>query len=135
MTVAIVYKSRKGTTKKMAENMKTAYEQNGHQVVVCESVDNADKAVVVNADVVCLGCWTHGLMLFLQHPEKVWVDYVQSLPSLTGKKVVLFATYKLATGVMFKKMAMALDSKGADIIGACKSKFGKLNDDFYSLLN
>jgi flavodoxin len=64
-----------------------------------------------NVDYVLFGCWTNGLMVILQHPDNVWVDFAAKLPSMPGVKVGLFTTYKILTGSMFKNMYKQLKGK------------------------
>jgi len=81
------------------------------------------------ADLVLLGAWCHGLFIFLQHPDKPWVEFARKLPDLSGKKVALFTTYKLATGSMFKKMRKQLKLGENQPVEIFKSKNGSLSEE------
>lgn len=99
----IVYLSKKGTTKYYGHNIGKHIESKDISVDV-KSIYDVQPEEVANYDIVLLGAWTHGLFLLFQHPDKPWKEFAQKLPSLADKKIGLFTTYKIATGVMFKKM-------------------------------
>ena len=73
-------------------------------------------------------------MIFNQHPEKKWVDFANQLPVINNKKIVLFTTYKIATGSMFKKMKERLKCDSKFIKLELKSRNGKLNESGLELL-
>ena len=57
-----------------------------------------------DADYIFFGCWTSGLMIMLQKPEKSWIEFAGKLPRKPEAKVALFTTYKILTGSMFRNM-------------------------------
>jgi hypothetical protein len=67
-------------------------------------------------------------MLFLQHPDKIWIEFAKQLPELNGKKIGLFTTYKLATGSMFLKMKKHIKCNQDNIIVEMKSRRGHLTE-------
>lgn len=126
----IVYHSKTGTTKKFAEDIASFITGQNYETQVF-SIDNVDITALQNADYLLLGCWTSGLMVFLQHPEKQWVEFANKI-DVSGKKLGLFTTYKLATGSMFRKMAQKLN--GNSPVLKLKSRNGSLNDQQKELL-
>ncbi|MBN1596687.1 MAG: flavodoxin domain-containing protein [Bacteroidales bacterium] len=132
--ILITYQSRTGITKKYAEEI-AAYLKTKIPGTTVLSVKECNNELISKADLILLGCWTNGLMIFLQHPDKVWKNFAKGLPSVKDKKVGLFATYKLATGSMFKKMKVHLSAKTSDIAVELKSKRGNLSDNDKSLLD
>jgi hypothetical protein len=94
-----------------------------------QSIYDADPADAGNADAMLLGAWCHGLFIVLQHPDKPWVEYARQLPDLSGKKVALFTTYKLATGSMFRKMQKHLELADAQRVEIFKSRDGSLSEE------
>ena len=84
------------------------------------------------ADLICIGSWVKGLFVILQHPTPRSMQFIEQLGDLTGKKAVVFCTYKLATGSTFLKMAEALEKKGAQVVGQFKYRGSDLNTDFKS---
>jgi flavodoxin len=124
----IIYQSKTGITKKYAEEIGQFLSEKGLKTNILPVSDYKD-GLTDQADLVFMGCWTAGLMLFLQHPEKTWTDFAGKLPALKGKKTVLFTTYKLATGSMFKNMRKHLGDKGTDLSLELKSRNGKLTPE------
>jgi flavodoxin len=131
MKIEIVYESSTGTTAKAAEEMGKILEGNGHQVRV-QSVALADPAVVSEADLICIGAWVKGLFIIMQHPSPGAMQFVEGLGHLSGKKVVVFCTYKVATGSALSTMTEALESKGARMIGQFKFRGSEPNSSFAS---
>ena len=119
MNSEIVYDSSTGTTAKAARAMGTAMEELGHQCQV-QSVAQADPAGVSEADLIFVGTWVKGLFIIMQHPTEGSMDFIERLGDLTGKKVIVFCTYKLAAGSTLSQMAKALEGKGAEVIGQFK---------------
>ena len=99
----VLYKSRTGITKKLGEDIGKYLRE--HDVVA--DIKPIEEAGIINLDGVdflFLGCWTSGLMVIFQGPEKSWVEFARKLPDMSGVNTVLFTTYKLLTGSMFRNM-------------------------------
>ena len=125
-TAVILYHSKTGTTKKYAEEISKYLQSSGLDTQVT-SIQTYSEDMLNNADYVLFGCWTSGLMVILQHPEKEWVDYAAKLPSMPDVKVALFTTYKILTGSMFKNMSKHLKGKFPAPILELKSRNGFLS--------
>ncbi len=119
MNVAIVYDSRTGTTATAAREMARVLKNSGHECSV-SPVAQANPDEVSNADLICVGSWTKGLFIVLQHPTKASMEFIDKLGNLRGKKAVVFCTYKLATGSLLQKMSNAIEARGADVVGQFK---------------
>ena len=102
-TAVIFYHSKTGTTKKYAEEIGKYLKSKGLNTQIT-SIQAYSEDMLNNVDYVLFGCWTNGLMVILQHPEKIWVDFAAKLPSMPEVKVALFTTYKILTGSMFRNM-------------------------------
>jgi flavodoxin len=123
----IIYRSKTGTTKKLGEKIYDYLHSNGILADI-GSIDEIDNLDLFSYDYFFLGCWTSGLLFFLQRPEKLWIDFVQKLPVLQGERTILFTTYKLRTGSMFNEMRKHLRLSGdSDKIYELKSRNGLLN--------
>ena len=131
MNIAIVYDSSTGTTKKAAGAMGKALEELGHQCQV-QPVYQADAAEVAEADLICVGSWVQGLFIIMQHPTEGSMRFIERLGDLTGKKVVVFCTYKLAAGSTLSRMASALEGKGAEVVGRFKYRGPEPTAEFTS---
>lgn len=121
MKVAIVYDSKTGKTHRAAEEMAAMVRDAGHEYSV-HSVQEADPAEVAAADAICIGSWTQGLMLILQHATQATIDFIDLLSPLHGKPAAVFCTYLVATGKMLPKMADRLRARGADVTGQFKAR-------------
>ncbi len=129
MKALIVYHSKKGTTRKFAEAIAYQVKKRVGDIKI-RSIEDVTPQDILDCDILYLGCWTSGLFIFGQKPEKPWVDFVSNLPALEGKKAVLFTTYKFTTGSMFRNMKSLLEPKGYQVIGSMKSRNG--NFDYFS---
>ena len=106
----IIYQSKTGTTMKYAEEIGAYLNTKGIDAQVYSIMQYKD-GVLDDADYVLLGCWTSGLMVILQHPEKKWVEFANELPRMPDTKLALFTTYKILTGSMFRNMYKRLKGK------------------------
>jgi len=125
-TAVIIYHSKTGTTKKYAEEITSYLELKGIDVRL-SSTQIFKGEILNNADYVFLGCWTNGLLVMLQHPEKEWGDFAAKLPSMPDVKVGLFTTYKILTGSMFRNMYKQLKGNFAAPSLELKSRNGFLS--------
>ena len=133
MKTSIIYNSHSGTTKAYAEEIGNFLSGHGIECKI-SSIYNYDKEDLLSSDLVMLGCWTSGLMIFAQHPEKAWKNFVKDMPVIKKKTIALFTTYKIATGSMFRKMENILGEKSAPPKAILKSKSKQLTDQNRSSL-
>jgi flavodoxin len=125
---AIIYNSSTGTTQQYAEEIGAYLKQKGLEVQLSSIQEyRSDSQILDGADFVLLGCWTKGLMIIFQHPEKVWKAFAGSLPRVPDVRLGLFTTYQLATGSMFKNMYRHLQEKFAAPALELKSRTGGLS--------
>lgn len=129
----IIHHSKTGTTRKFGAEIADFCKQKGLETKVV-SIDEFNKKDLSNVEYLFLGCWTHGHMIFNQHPDKKWVEFANLLPVINNKKIVLFTTYKFATGSMFRKMKERLKCDSKFIKLELKSRNGKLNESALELL-
>jgi flavodoxin len=133
MNIAIVYDSSTGTTAKAAEAMGKIMEEHGHQCQV-HLITRVDPAEVSEADLICVGSWVKGLFIIMQHPTEGSMRFIERLGNLASKKAVVFCTYKIATGSTLRKMAQALEGKGANVVGQFKYRGPEPNSEFVSFV-
>jgi len=130
----VVYKSKNGRTKKMSWEISSLLENNGIEPILI-SIEEFKPEHLNDATYLFLGCWTSGLFFFKQHPEKEWVEFAKSLPSIENKtKICLFTTYKIATGSMFKNMKKYLKYNLDKVLYEIKSKDGYLSEGDQNLV-
>jgi hypothetical protein len=68
-------------------------------------------------------------MFFAQHPDRPWKRFASEMPSIQGKAVALFTTYKIVTGSMFRKMETRLKDKSDPAVAHIKSKTRTLTEE------
>lgn len=124
----IVYLSKTGTTKKYAHEIST-YLQLKQINTKCIPIEEYHEKLVQDIDFLLLGCWTKGLYFFFQKPDKIYNDFASSLIIENKTKITFFTTYKLTTGVMFKKMAKFFRNSRLSNLTNLKSRDGKLTKE------
>jgi len=133
MKTSIIYNSHSGTTKAYSEAIGKFLSRKGIECRI-SSIDDYDKEYLRSSDLVMLGCWTSGLMIFAQHPDRAWKKFVEEMPVIKTKTLALFTTYKIATGSMFRKMENILADKSDLPKAILKSRSNKLTDKNRSTL-
>jgi len=123
----IIHHTRTGTTKRYAEAIGKYLESKDIEVKAT-STTAFQSEMMENVDYVFLGCWTKGLYVIGQHPEKLWRNFSASLPVMPDAKLALFTTYKILTGSMFRKMFAHLKNKFARRSLDLKSRDGSLSE-------
>jgi flavodoxin len=110
-----LYQSRHGHTRAAAEAIAQAARDLTHEVKL-KAIIEVQKADVENADVLFVGTWVHGLILFGVRPAgaELWVP---SLPSLQGKPVGIFCTYAFNPRGSLQILGKMLEARGASIVG------------------
>jgi flavodoxin len=113
MNVLVLYQSRSGHTRQAAEAIAKAARDLDHSVTV-KSVIEVQKADVEAAEVLFIGTWVQGFILFGVKPAdaKLWVP---ALPSLEGKPVGIFCTYAFHPRASLRDLGTMLEGKGAII--------------------
>ena len=122
----IIYHSKTGRTRSYAEKVAKYLKEKEIEVIKTDLEDFKDE-LFDEANYIFFGCWTHGLFIILQHPDKEWIDFAAKLPSMPGVKIALFTTYKILTGSMFKNMYKQLKGKFAAPSLELKSRNGFLS--------
>jgi flavodoxin len=115
MNVLVMYQSRSGHTREAAEGIGSAVERLNHTVSV-KSVIEVSQTDVENADVLFVGTWVHGLIFFGVRPAEAEL-WVPALPSLEGKPVGVFCTYRFNPRGSLRKLGTMLEGRGATILG------------------
>jgi menaquinone-dependent protoporphyrinogen IX oxidase len=116
MNIAIVYESNTGTTATAAQAMGREFTRLGHQCEV-QSVGEADPSAVAKADLICIGAWVKGMLIFGQHPSEGTLNFIARLDGLRGKRAVVFCTYKIAAGSTLSQLSAAIERQGGVVAG------------------
>jgi len=115
MNVLVLYQSRNGHTHDVAEAIADVAEDQYHSVKI-KSVIEVHQTDVDRADVVFVGTWVHGLIVFGVRPAEAEL-WVPRLPSLEGKPVGIYCTYAFSPRHSLDTLAEMLVEKGAIVVG------------------
>ena len=113
--MVVIHQSRTGNTRRAAELIGGAVAATGATVAV-RPVGNLDYAELALADLVFVGTWVDGLVLFGHRPGDA--EKVSQIPPLWDKKVVAFMTHALYPGNAADKLAALLSGNGAEVMAA-----------------
>ena len=130
----IIYNSKTGVTRKYAEDIGKYFQSKSIEIQLL-SIQEYKEGLVDKATYVLLGCWTSGLFVVLQHPQKEWIDFARKLPNMPNTKIALFTTYKFLTGSMFKNMSRQIADKYTYSPVEFKSRNGLLSGNDKSALD
>lgn len=122
MKVLVTYRSRTGNTEAAAEYIGGEFANRGHDVLV-RPYDGLDFTEVSAADLVCVGTWVDGLILFGHRPGET--GKLREIPMLWNKPTAAFMTYAFHPGDCIDLFADWLESElGANVIAgeAMKAK-------------
>jgi len=126
MRAVIIYNSLTGTTRKAAHRISSelrALRIEATPVPIAE----VDEATVADVDLVIVGTWTDGLIVVGQKPAGR--KKLRGLPSLAGKKAVVYCTYAVDPGQTLEKLVAEVEAKGAEVIGGFALARHDLNSD------
>ncbi|MAT62725.1 MAG: flavodoxin family protein [Actinomycetota bacterium] len=115
MNIVVIHQSRSGNTKKAAELIGGAVTSLGNKVTV-RSTENLDYKELANADLIFVGTWVDGLILFGHRPGDI--GKLNLIPPLWGKNVIAFMTHAANPGKAASKFASLLEAKGAKVISS-----------------
>jgi flavodoxin len=101
MKPCVLYFSRTGNTKRMAEAISEATKAPAFDMT------SADPLIVEDFDLLIVGTPVEGF-----RPAKETMTFVERLPKTVGKKSILFCTYALWKGRTFGVLKKELSSKG-----------------------
>lgn len=128
MKATILYQSKKGRTAGWARAMAMYLWSKGVNVSYGPISDFKEEQLR-DSDLLLLGSWTTGWFVVNQNPSKVWIEASKKLPATLPPHLVLFATYKVRTGAIFKRMKGCLNLSDVKQVDTMKSKTGILSDE------
>ncbi len=115
MNVLVAYESQRGHTRQTAEAIATAVRAQGGEVVV-KPVADVRAGDVQDADVLFVGTWVQGFILFGVRPAGA-AQWVPDLPPLMGKPVGVFCTYAFNPRSSLRALDKMLEACGATVLG------------------
>ncbi len=110
MTTAVVYFSRSGNTRRLAEAIADALKAPIFDMATTQP------SATENFGTLVLGAPVNGL-----NPAKEAMAFIKSMPKKEGKKAIVFCTYSLMKSGTLKKLQEELAAKGYEtILSTCK---------------
>src|SRR3954469_21984808 len=124
MRAAVIYESLTGNTRKAAGYIAAELERGGISTTVSPTTA-IDYQALEDADLVVIGTWTDGLVLFGQRPGRS--GRLRQLPVLYGKRAAVFATYAIDAGKVLRKLTAIVEGRGAQVIGGMTIRRDRLD--------
>ena len=119
MKIVVLFESMTGNTRRAAELIGGAALTRGHEVAV-RPITAIDYHELSAADLVLLGTWTDGLVLFGQRPGRA--GRLKKLPVIDRKPVGLFVTYAVNAGKVLDRFAALAEGLGATVVASHQFK-------------
>ena len=126
MNVVVIHQSRTGNTRRAAELIGGAAALAGATVAV-RPVTNIDYKELAEADLIFVGTWVDGLILFGHRPGDT--GKVRQIPKLWDKKVAAFMTHAVNPGNAADKLSALLESHGGTVVAARSLNRRRLDDE------
>lgn len=111
MKACVIYFSRTGNTKSMAEAISDSIKASAFDITSCEP------SVVEDFDMLILGTPVEGL-----RPAKEILNFIEQMPEAEGKKTIVFCTYALWKARTLRTLANKLAKKGYDTVLSVSKK-------------
>jgi menaquinone-dependent protoporphyrinogen IX oxidase len=111
----VIYESLTGNTRLAGERIARELEGAGVDAAACP-ISHIDYPALAAADMVIVGSWTDGFILFGQRPGRtgrLWMH----LPAIDRKKTAVYCTYAVAPGKTLEKLSTIAAGRGGDVIG------------------
>ena len=113
MRAVVIYESLTGNTARAARLIADEVASRGVEVTVYPITDIGLKDLA-EADVVFVGTWVDGLVLFGHRPGRA--GRLKSMPVVDGKPVAAFMTYAIHAGKALDRFARVLEERGAVVV-------------------
>ena len=114
MRAVVIYESMTGNTERAAELIAEAARDQGAEEVSVYPLTNIGLKDLAEADIVFVGTWVDGLVLFGHRPGRA--GRIRSMPVIDGKRVAAFMTYAIHAGKALDKFADVLSERGANVV-------------------
>lgn len=113
MRAVVIYESLTGNTARAARFIADELASRGVEVAVYPVTDIGLKDLA-EADVVFVGTWVDGLILFGHRPGRA--GRIRAMPVIDGKRVAAFMTYAVHAGKALDRFARVLTERGATVV-------------------
>jgi hypothetical protein len=122
----VIYESLTGNTRRAGDRIARELEGAGISAVGCP-IAHIDYPALAAADMVVVGTWTDGLILFGQRPGrggKLWMR----LPAIDRLRAAVYCTYAVAPGKTLEKLGELVAGRGGDVLGGYAIKRSKIDE-------
>jgi hypothetical protein len=123
MKAIVIYESLTGNTRKAGHLIAGELSRAGFETIACP-IAALDLQALSEAELVIVGSWTDGLILFGQRPGRA--GRLLKLPVIDGKLAAVYCTYAVDAGRTLDKLAAIVGRRGGDVIGGMAIKRGDL---------
>ncbi|MEJ2105428.1 MAG: hypothetical protein P8X47_12780 [Ignavibacteriaceae bacterium] len=120
----IIVQNKNNSTKRFGEQIAEFLFQRGLTAELIP-INNFEPNKLDGADYLLVGGFKNGSIFSKNDNE--WESFINKLPTLSGIKTALFATYKNFPGSIFKKMRKYLKGKTEEVTFDLKSRDGYLS--------
>lgn len=114
MEAVVIYESLTGNTAKAGHAIAAGLSAQGLPTRAYP-ITKIDYQALANASLVVVGSWVDGLLFVGQRPGRL--GRITSMPTLAGKKAVVFVTYAIDPGKSLQKLSAAVEARGAEVLG------------------
>lgn len=113
MRAVVIYESMTGNTARAARLIGAAAAAAGAEVDVFP-IDDIGLKELAEADIVFVGTWVDGLILFGHRPGKK--GKLQRMPVIDGKRAATFMTYAVHAGKALDRFAAVVEERGGTVV-------------------
>jgi menaquinone-dependent protoporphyrinogen IX oxidase len=114
MRAVVIYESLTGHTRDAGNLIAARLTGRGVETTAC-SVMSIDYQALSDADLVIIGSWTDGIFVVGQRPGRA--HRLQAMPTLEGKRCLVYCTYALNPGKVLEKMTRIVEGRGGEVLG------------------
>lgn len=125
MQAVVIYESLTGNTAKAGRAIAAALSAAGLPTRAFP-ITRIDYQALSDAELVIVGSWVDGLILVGQRPGRL--GRIKAMPSLAGKRAVVYLTYAIDPGKALQKMSDAVAARGAEVLGGQLIRRDKLDE-------
>jgi len=126
MRALVIHESLTGNTRRAAQRIVTELRAEGWEAGECTS-RQVDLTSLQQSDVVIVGTWVDGLVLFGQRPGGS--GKLAKLPLLGGKPTYVYVTYAVNPGRTLEKLTSEISGRSGDVRGGMVIKRSRLEED------
>lgn len=125
MRAIVIYESLTGNTRKAADHIVAELERSG-VAATASPITQVDLQALSQADLVVVGSWVDGMILFGQRPGRG--GRLARLPVIDGKTAAVYCTYAVDPGKTLEKLSKIVTRRGGEVVGGYAIKRNRLRD-------